>query len=296
MSTKLQNQFSLMLNNLNRNTYYAYKKMLENNIQKKTEKNYDINNYKYENSKNLTCKNSYSNFGMIKQKSYCPFGFTEKRFKWQNLKDQSNVIEPDDTKNKLRRIKIKNELEGGFKNFFNNTKNRNEHRNLNKSMENKTILQRRNSFFATRRVIQPEFDYDVNDFLHKSQKKININKNNNNDNNKILHSSSGSMKSLFEKTPNSFPVVKGKKKFKNLSFQSDCINIFSDEYNKYQIPRKINKFKYRYYKDNILISQSIEGKNNYGKSMIKFNENINYNNKNNYDKKNTLRKRMIEYL
>ena len=296
MSTKLQNQFSLMLNNLNRNTYYAYKKMLENNIQKKTEKNYDINNYKYENSKNLTCKNSYSNFGMIKQKSYCPFGFTEKRFKWQNLKDQSNVIEPDDTKNKLRRIKIKNELEGGFKNFFNNTKNRNEHRNLNKSMENKTILQRRNSFFATRRVIQPEFDYDVNDFLHKSQKKININKNNNNDNNKILHSSSGSMKSLFEKTPNSFPVVKGKKKFKNLSFQSDCINIFSEEYNKYQIPRKINKFKYRYYKDNILISQSIEGKNNYGKSMIKFNENINYNNKNNYDKKNTLRKRMIEYL
>ena len=285
-----------MLNNLNRNTYYAYKKMLENNIQKKTEKNYDINNYKYENSKNLTCKNSYSNFGMIKQKSYCPFGFTEKRFKWQNLKDQSNVIEPDDTKNKLRRIKIKNELEGGFKNFFNNTKNRNEHRNLNKSMENKTILQRRNSFFATRRVIQPEFDYDVNDFLHKSQKKININKNNNNDNNKILHSSSGSMKSLFEKTPNSFPVVKGKKKFKNLSFQSDCINIFSEEYNKYQIPRKINKFKYRYYKDNILISQSIEGKNNYGKSMIKFNENINYNNKNNYDKKNTLRKRMIEYL
>ena len=296
MSTKLQNQFSLMLNNLNRNTYYAYKKMLENNIQKKTEKNYDINNCKYENSKNLTCKNSYSNFGMIKQKSYCPFGFTEKRFKWQNLKDQSNVIEPDDTKNKLRRIKIKNELEGGFKYFFNNTKNRNEHRNLNKSMENKTILQRRNSFFATRRVIQPEFDYDVNDFLHKSQKKININKNNNNDNNKILHSSSGSMKSLFEKTPNSFPVVKGKKKFKNLSFQSDCINIFSDEYNKYQIPRKINKFKYRYYKDNILISQSIEGKNNYGKSMIKFNENINYNNKNNYDKKNTLRKRMIEYL
>ena len=296
MSTKLQNQYSLMLNNLNRNTYYAYKKMLENNIQKKTEKNYDINNYKYENSKNLTCKNSYSNFGMIKQKSYCPFGFTEKRFKWQNLKDQSNVIEPDDTKNKLRRIKIKNELEGGFKNFFNNTKNRNEHRNLNKSMENKTILQRRNSFFATRRVIQPEFDYDVNDFLLKSQKKININKNNNNDNNKILHSSSGSMKSLFEKTPNSFPVVKGKKKFKNLSFQSDCINIFSDEYNKYQIPRKINKFKYRYYKDNILISQSIEGKNNYGKSMIKFNENINYNNKNNYDKKNTLRKRMIEYL
>ena len=296
MSTKLQNQFSLMLNNLNRNTYYAYKKMLENNIQKKTEKNYDINNYKYENSKNLTCKNSYSNFGMIKQKSYCPFGFTEKRFKWQNLKDQSNVIEPDDTKNKLRRIKIKNELEGGFKNFFNNTKNRNEHRNLNKSMENKTILQRRNSFFATRRVIQPEFDYDVNDFLLKSQKKININKNNNNDNNKILHSSSGSMKSLFEKTPNSFPVVKGKKKFKNLSFQSDCINIFSEEYNKYQIPRKINKFKYRYYKDNILISQSIEDKNNYGKSMIKFNENINYNNKNNYDKKNTLRKRMIEYL
>ncbi len=296
MSTKLQNQFSLMLNNLNRNTYYAYKKMLENNIQKKTEKNYDINNCKYENSKNLTCKNSYSNFGMINQKSYCPFGFTEKRFKWQNLKDQSNVIEPDDTKNKLRRIKIKNELEGGFKNFFNNTKKRNEHRNLNKSMENKTILQRRNSFFATRRVIQPEFDYDVNDFLHKSQKKININKNNNNDNNKILHSSSGSMKSLFEKTPNSFPVVKGKKKFKNLSFQSDCINIFSEEYNKYQIPRKINKFKYRYYKDNILISQSIEDKNNYGKSMIKFNENINYNNKNNYDKKNTLRKRMIEYL
>ncbi len=285
-----------MLNNLNRNTYYAYKKMLENNIQKKTEKNYDINNCKYENSKNLTCKNSYSNFGMINQKSYCPFGFTEKRFKWQNLKDQSNVIEPDDTKNKLRRIKIKNELEGGFKNFFNNTKKRNEHRNLNKSMENKTILQRRNSFFATRRVIQPEFDYDVNDFLHKSQKKININKNNNNDNNKILHSSSGSMKSLFEKTPNSFPVVKGKKKFKNLSFQSDCINIFSEEYNKYQIPRKINKFKYRYYKDNILISQSIEDKNNYGKSMIKFNENINYNNKNNYDKKNTLRKRMIEYL
>ncbi len=290
MSTKLQNQYSLMLNNLNRNTYYAYKKMLENNIQKKSEKHFDINYNKYEYPKNLTNKNSYSNFGMVKQKSYCPFGFTEKRFKWQNLKDQSNLIEPDDAKNKLRRIKIKNELDGGFKKFYNNKKYSNQEKNLNKSMENQTILQRRNSFYATRRVILPEFDYDIRDFLHKAQKKINKN------NTQVLHSSSGSMKSLFEKTPNSFPVVKGKKKFKNLSFQSDCINIFSEEYNKYQIPRKINKFKYRYYKDNILISQSIEGKNNYGKSMIKFNENINYNNKNNYDKKNTLRKRMIEYL
>ena len=290
MSTKLQNQYSLMLNNLNRNTYYAYKKMLENNIHKKTDKNYDINNNKYENSKNLTCKNSYSNFGMIKQKSYCPFGFTEKRFKWQNLKDQSNVIEPDDAKNKLRRIKIKNELDGGFKKFYNNKKYSNQEKNLNKSMENQTILQRRNSFYATRRVIQPEFDYDIRDFLHKAQKKINRN------NTQVLHSSSGSMKSLFEKTPNSFPVVKGKKKFRNLSFQTDSINIFSDEYNKYQIPKKINRFKYRYYKDNVLISQSIEGKNNYGKSMIKYNENINYNNKNNYNKKNSLRKRMIEYL
>ena len=104
-------------------------------------------------------------------------------------------------------------------------------------MENQTILQRRNSFYATRRVILPEFDYDIRDFLHKAQKKINKN------NTQVLHSSSGSMKSLFEKTPNSFPVVKGKKKFKNLSFQSDCINIFSDEYNKYQIPRKIIQLK-----------------------------------------------------
>ena len=195
-----------MLNNLNRNTYYAYKKMLENNIQKKSEKHFDINYNKYEYPKNLTNKNSYSNFGMVKQKSYCPFGFTEKRFKWQNLKDQSNLIEPDDAKNKLRRIKIKNELDGGFKKFYNNKKYSNQEKNLNKSMENQTILQRRNSFYATRRVIQPEFDYDIRDFLHKAQKKINKN------NTQVLHSSSGSMKSLFEKTPNSFPVVKGKKK------------------------------------------------------------------------------------
>ena len=290
MSTKLQNQYSLMLNNLNRNTYYAYKKMLENNIQKKSEKHFDINYNKYEYPKNLTNKNSYSNFGMIKQKSYCPFGFTEKRFKWQNLKDQSNLIEPDDAKNKLRRIKIKNELDGGFKKFYNNKKYSNQEKNLNKSMENQTILQRRNSFYATRRVILPEFDYDIRDFLHKAQKKINKN------NTQVLHSSSGSMKSLFEKTPNSFPVVKGKKKFRNLSFQSDSINIFSDEYNKYQIPKKINRFKYRYYKDNVLISQSIEDNNIFDKSMIKYSDIINNNNKNDYNKKNNLRKRMIQYL
>ena len=290
MSTKLQNQYSLMLNNLNRNTYYAYKKMLENNIQKKSEKHFDINYNKYEYPKNLTNKNSYSNFGMVKQKSYCPFGFTEKRFKWQNLKDQSNLIEPDDAKNKLRRIKIKNELDGGFKKFYNNKKYSNQEKNLNKSMENQTILQRRNSFYATRRVILPEFDYDIRDFLHKAQKKINKN------NTQVLHSSSGSMKSLFEKTPNSFPVVKGKKKFRNLSFQSDSINIFSDEYNKYQIPKKINRFKYRYYKDNVLISQSIEDNNIFDKSMIKYSDIINNNNKNDYNKKNNLRKRMIQYL
>ena len=111
-----------MLNNLNRNTYYAYRKMLENNNQKKSEKNLNINNNKYENTNNLTNKNSYSNFRMVKQKSYCPFGFTEKRFKWQNLKDQSNLIEPNDVKNKLKRIKINNELDGGFKKFYNNSK------------------------------------------------------------------------------------------------------------------------------------------------------------------------------
>jgi len=292
MSTKLQNQYSLMLNNLNRNTYYAYRKMLENNNQKKSEKNLNINNNKYENTNNLTYKNSYSNFRMVKQKSYCPFGFTEKRFKWQNLKDQSNLIEPNDVKNKLKRIKINNELDGGFKKFYNNKKYKNQEKKLNKSMEKQTILQKRNSFFATRRVIQPEFDYDIKDFVYKSQKKININNNNTN----ILHSSCGSMKCLFEKTPNSFPVVKGKKKFRNLSFQRDSINIFSDEYNQYQIPKKINKFKYRNFKDNVLISHSIENNNNFDKSMIMYSEKNNNNNKNDYNKKLYLKKKMIEFL
>ena len=91
-------------------------------------------------------------------------------------------------------------------------------------------------------------------------------------------------------------MLKEKKKFRNLSFQTDSINIFSDEYNKYQIPKKINRFKYRYYKDNVLISQSIEDNNIFDKSMIKYSDIINNNNKNDYNKKNNLRKRMIQYL
>ncbi len=242
MSSKILNKYSLILFNLDRNTYNAYRKMMETSQRK-----YKNNN---NNNNSLSSKSSYSNLLNLKKKSYIPFSYSERRFEWQNMKNPSNLLEFEKGKSKLKRILIRNELDGGFKKFY----EKNNRKNLNKSMENKYPIQKKNSLISTKRVIQPSLDYDEKDYSFKTQKRINLSFSQ-----KHLYSSGGNMITLFDKTPSKF-VNKGKKKFINLFSQKNSVNIFCDEYGKYQKPINYMKYKYRNYKDNVNISNSIEVK------------------------------------
>lgn len=97
-------------------------------------------------------KNAYDNFLLLSNQSSYPFGLTKQRFKWQKLDDKSNPINPDDVKNHLRRIPIKNSLDQGFEDLFN--KNHPQRIKRNNSVSN--LYDRRNYGLDNQRVIYQE--------------------------------------------------------------------------------------------------------------------------------------------
>ena len=108
-------------------SYNAYKKMISNSSSSTqistyapTEMNNTINRKvapKY--PKKLTNSSFITpcTFQLLHQ-PLCPFGFTEKRFKWQNLNDKSTTVDPCDKGNKIKRIKKQGSFDEGFLKFY----------------------------------------------------------------------------------------------------------------------------------------------------------------------------------
>ena len=181
-------------------------------------------------------KCSYIDFlELRKPKKPYPFGCTEKRFKWQNLKDESNVIYPEIHKKPQKKRHLLKETFGeGILGFLNNrqeTDYRPRARPLKRCNSDMLSRLHNDDINITRRVIDPEFNKEKLKISRRralSQFQA------------LHHKTNGNIKSLFELTPIDIPI-KGKKLFKSKSYGGLSINIFDNNYSKYDKPTKTKK-------------------------------------------------------
>lgn len=163
MSTIDKKRYTRLLMNMDRKAYMAYQKMtlsIKNTYEMKTapQTQSNISHLKSEtNSK----RQSYVDYLSLKNQSSYPFGQTEKRFKWQNLDDKSNLVEVNDPKNRIKRLPKTTNFEGGFLAFF--SKNQPKNDNAPKQRKSSYDKNRYEKFVNnTKRVINPELDVRIN--------------------------------------------------------------------------------------------------------------------------------------
>lgn len=189
-------------------------------------------------------KCSYVDFLELRRtKNSLPFGYKEKRFKWQNLRDQSNVVDPIIYKKLQRKPVYPHEDYGeGILNFV---FNRNEpkpkpkgkrikrlHSEQSYSTRGVNDLPKYYDFDYSRRVLEPQINRDIPYISRKrasSQAYY------------MFHRTNGNMSSLFEYTPLENPPVGTKKLYKNKSYGALTINIFDSNYGQYQLPTHTKK-------------------------------------------------------
>lgn len=210
-----RNKMSLVLLNIDQKGFQAFQKMtshssFRNDSQRNKNRSTNYENVQYQNN------NNYMKY---------PFGLTEERFKWQNLDNKNQPINVLEAKKQKKYVPkpccLEGNLDAGFENFFNDILPKKSHR---VQSSGKRVSSETYGLGVSRRVLQPEYDNDKKDYLVKPGKKYfqkeNINP---------RRPPAGSMTSLMNRTPNTFPV-RGKKKVANASFDNNAINIFSEEY------------------------------------------------------------------
>ena len=177
-------------------------------------------------------KNSYVNYLNNKNKSSYPFGLTEKRFKWQNLNDPSNLVEPTERKNKIKRINKNYELKYGFEAFYNSKvgDGYNKGKKMNTNIEG-ACGSYNDHGFKSLRVILPEKNEEFVDFFNKRMQKRRTAYSQ-----KFFNSSEGDLDSLLARTPMFIPI-KSKRLFMNKSVHNKSINLFSEDYGRIEIPQ-----------------------------------------------------------
>ena len=228
-------KYSLTLSNTNHRSYNCYCKMKnQNNLKKDPTKNSEIKTLcstevttaRDDKTKTIPEKKKLSYIEFLDLKNNTnnyPFSSTEKRFNWQNLKN-NNFQYYADANNEKRTRKNFFDITKFKKNFFNNFPEE-------KKKKHRKIFFR-DSFDYSRRVIIPEFNDEPQKI--RLRKKSCLEKIYNNRTN-------GNIRSLLLKTPNDFPVTGNKKFFKDLSFQTQCINLFSDDFGIIEMPVKGKK-------------------------------------------------------
>lgn len=203
-------------------------------------------------------RSSYLDFlELRKTKNSFPIGNEEKRFKWQNLKNENIVIYPEIYKKPHKKQFLLKETFGeGILGFTNNRKVydnipriRRLRRCLSDQGNNMAINIQNTDINTTRRVIDP--------FYNKIKEKISRKRAISQTSNFDYHKTDGGLKSLFELTPIDIPI-KGRKLFRAKSY--GAINLFDKNYGQYQMPthtKKIfleNRCYYDHIKDQGLIS------------------------------------------
>ena len=206
------------------------------------------NNNICQNKKNLIVPNvrrsiqkcSYLKFLELRKPKNCyPMGNCEKRFKWQNLNDGSNVVYPEIYERPHKRQHLLKETFGeGMLGFLNDKKEfdpipriRRMKRSNSEDGTGKDFHMRSIDLSVSRRVILPEFNNE----------EIKISKKKSNSQSRFLYNrTNGNIKSLFELTPVNVPVI-GKKLYKSKSYGGLTINLFDKNYSKYDKPKRTKK-------------------------------------------------------
>ena len=185
-------------------------------------------------------KCSYLDFlELRKTKDSVPFCNLEKRFKWQNLREENVVVDPEIYKKPHRKQHLLKETFGeGILEHFNNKeqydhipKIRRLRRSNSEQSRNMNNFIQRVDIDISRRVIEPDYN--------KEPKKI-IKRKSNSMSNFILHKTNGNLRTLFELTPVDIPI-KGKKLFKTKSYGALTINLFDKNYGQYEMPTHTKK-------------------------------------------------------
>ena len=189
-------------------------------------------------------KCSYVDFLELRRtKNTLPFGYREKRFKWQNLNDKGNFVDPLIYK-RLQRKKVNPSVDygEGILNFIFNRKEP-PHRKKGKKIK-RVLIEQSNSirevnvfpkysdFNYSRRVLEPELNQDIPIVSRKkafSQTKY------------MFHKTNGNIRTLFETTPWDIPPTHTKKLYKNKSYAALTINIFDNTFSQYQLPTHTKK-------------------------------------------------------
>ena len=250
-------------------------------------------------------KCSYLDFlELRKTKDSVPFCNLEKRFKWQNLKDEHIVIDPEIYKKPHKKQHLLKETFGeGILEHFNNKeqydhipKIRRLRRSNSEQGPNMRNFIQKTDIDISRRVINPEYNKEPEKISKKRSNSLSK---------QIFHKTTGNIKSMFELTPVEIPI-KGKKLFKAKSYGALSINLFDNNYGQYEMPthtKKLfldNKCYYDHIKDESLItkmdncwktkrSKSVEPQFRTGIEFTCYrnidNLNLRNYNKNNFDKK-----------
>lgn len=179
-------------------------------------------------------KCSYLEFlELRKAKNAFPLDTSEKRFKWQNLKDENYILYPEIYKKPRKKQFLLKETFVDKITYTNNNKpekykpkirrlrrsNSDENGKVGNYVQNVDID-------ISRRVINPEYN---------KEKEIISKKKAFSQNNYIYHKTNGNLESLFKLTPNEIPI-KGKRLFKHKSCKTFSINIFDSNYGRYEYP------------------------------------------------------------
>ena len=201
-------------------------------------------------------KCSYIDFlELRKTKNSYPIGSQEKRFQWQNLKNENIVIYPEIYKKPHKKQLLLKEAFGeGLLGFLKNRKVFEDKPRIRRLRRCKSEESRNMGFHIqntdldiSRRVIDPLYNKEPERICKKksfSQSKC------------LYHRTDGGLKSLFDLTPIDIPI-KWKKLFRAKSYGG--MNLFDDEYGRYEMPTHTkkqfidNKCYYDHIKDENLI-------------------------------------------
>ena len=211
--------------NVSRSIVNSYHKLPVNENEK--------NNYKIK-------KCSYTDFLNIRNKKLnTPFNFTEERFKWQNLNNESQIVDPSIyTKPHKKQFLLKETFGEGILGLMNKGKlpdNRpriRRFRPINTDAENNI---QNIDIEVSRRVVNPEYN---NETPAVKMTKRSLSQTSN------FHRTDGNLNSLFKMTPLSVVNKTKKKLYKDKGNLALSINIFSKDYPQREMPNNTKKLIY----------------------------------------------------
>ena len=279
---KSKKQYSKILRNANNNSYRLYEKIsfslnhsLQSNGTETTAsksnitKTFSSRNPKLrvnENKYYPIKKCSYTKFLELRNiKNTVPFGNTEQRFKWQNLKNENIVIYPEIYKKPHKKQFLLKETFGeGMLDFINYKKTNDDKpkiRRIRRCLSEQDLDKRNHiqniDINISKRVIDPSYNKEP----EKTIKKKSFSQSNFN-----YHKTDGGLKSLFDLTPIDIPI-KGKKLYKTKSYGAININLFDKNYGQFEMPTHTKKqfFNNRCYFDHIKDQDLISDMNKFWK-------------------------------